>query len=134
MIEGINKLLELNDIMVRCYTTWYKLEEISITDEGKMPIVVSNDDGEEFSHFDMADIEEFDPSFNFEMDTNIIGVSQSMEYLGKLMKDIEEMNRMAQVYHKNEQWALMDKMLSKINVWSKMIRTILEKEEYELSE
>ena len=75
MIEGINKLLELNDIMVRCYTTWYKLEEISITDEGKMPIVVSNDDGEEFSHFDMADIEEFDPSFNFEMDTNIIGVS-----------------------------------------------------------
>ena len=57
-----------------------------------------------------------------------------MEYLGKLMKDIEEMNRMAQVYHKNEQWALLDKMLSKINVWSKMIRTILEKEEYELSE
>ena len=57
-----------------------------------------------------------------------------MEYLGKLMKDIEEMHRMAQVYHKNEQWPLMDKMLSKINVWSKMIRTILEKEEYELSE
>ena len=57
-----------------------------------------------------------------------------MEYLEKLMKDIEEMHRMAQVYHKNEQWALMDKMLSKINVWSKMIRTILEKEEYELSE
>ena len=57
-----------------------------------------------------------------------------MEYLGKLMKDIEEMNRMAQVYHKNKQWALLDKMLSKINVWGKMIRTILEKEEYELSE
>ena len=75
MIERINKLLELNDIMVRCYTEWYKLESIGITDEGKMPIIVSDEDGEEITHFDMADIEDFDPSFNFEMDSNTIGIS-----------------------------------------------------------
>ena len=75
MIERINKLLELNDIMVRCYTEWYKLESIGSTDEGKMPIIVSDEDGEEITHFDMADIEDFDPSFNFEMDSNTIGIS-----------------------------------------------------------
>ena len=77
MIEGINKLLELNDIMVRCYTEWYKLESISIDDNGKMPIIVSNEDGEEVSHFDMADIEEFDPVFEGfrDMDRNNVGIA-----------------------------------------------------------
>jgi hypothetical protein len=75
MIEGLNVLLEHNDIMVRCYTDWYKLESISIDDSGRMPIVVSNEDGEEITHFDMADIEEFDPMFETfrNMDRNIVG-------------------------------------------------------------
>ena len=75
MLDRMNELLEHNDVMVRCYTEWYKLEEISITDEGKMPIIVSNEDGEEITHFDMADIEEFDPMFETfrNMDHNIVG-------------------------------------------------------------
>ena len=77
MINRINKLLEDNDIMVRCYTEWYKLESISVDDNGKMPIIVSDDDGEEVTHFDMADIEEFDPIFEGfrDMDKHIIGVA-----------------------------------------------------------
>ena len=75
MIEGLNNLLEHNDIKVRCFTEWYRLESISIDDSGRMPIVVSNEDGEEITHFDMADIEEFDPMFETfrNMDQNIVG-------------------------------------------------------------
>tara|TARA_Y100000593_G_scaffold32428_1_gene63946 strand:- start:668 stop:901 length:234 start_codon:yes stop_codon:yes gene_type:complete len=75
MIEGINNLLEKNDILVRCNTEWYRLESISIDDKGEMPIVVSNEDGEEITHFDMADIEEFEPSFEAfrDMDKHIVG-------------------------------------------------------------
>ena len=77
MIKSINNLLEHNDVMVRCYTEWYKLESISIDDNGKMPIIVSNEDGEEISHFDMADIEEFDPVFEGfrDMDRNNVGIA-----------------------------------------------------------
>ena len=53
--------------------------------------------------------------------------------LDKLMKDLNEMNRMAQVYYENEQWALLDKMLSKIKTWSTMISNILNKEERKYS-
>ena len=75
MIEKMNELLEHNDVLVRCYTEWYKLESISIDDEGRMPIIVSNEDGEEITHFDMADIEEFEPAFEaFSlMDKHIVG-------------------------------------------------------------
>ena len=75
MIEGINNLLEKNDILVRCNTEWYRLESISIDDKGEMPIVVSNEDGEEITHFDMADTEEFEPAFEaFSlMDKHIVG-------------------------------------------------------------
>ena len=77
MIEGINNLLEKNDILVRCNTEWYRLESISIDDKGEMPIIVSNEDGEEITHFDMADIEEFDPIFETfrDMDKNIVGMA-----------------------------------------------------------
>tara|TARA_B100000287_G_scaffold236550_1_gene222707 strand:+ start:478 stop:705 length:228 start_codon:yes stop_codon:yes gene_type:complete len=61
MIEGINSLLEKNDLQVRIGSTWYRLDEIHIND-GKMPIFVSDSDGGEHE-FDMADIEEFDPVF-----------------------------------------------------------------------
>ena len=74
MIENINDLLEHNDVMVRCYTEWYRLESISLDNEGKMPIIVSDEDGGEHK-FDMADIEEFDPIFQTfrDMDRNIVG-------------------------------------------------------------
>ena len=49
--------------------------------------------------------------------------------LDKLMKDLKEMNRLAQVYYENEQWALLDKMLSKIKTWSTMISKQLEGKE-----
>ena len=77
MIENLNNLLEHNDIMVRCYTEWYRLDSIGITDDGKMPIIVSNEDGEEITHFDMADIEEFDPMFETfrDMDKNNIAIA-----------------------------------------------------------
>ena len=52
--------------------------------------------------------------------------------LEKLMKDLNEMNRTAQVYYENEQWALLDKMLNKINTWSTMISKSLEKKEMEI--
>ena len=77
MIEKMNELLEHNEVLVRCYTEWYRLESISIDEDGKMPIIVSNEDGEEISHFDIADIEEFDPVFEgFKgMDMTIVGIA-----------------------------------------------------------
>tara|TARA_B100000287_G_scaffold389724_1_gene400020 strand:+ start:1053 stop:1283 length:231 start_codon:yes stop_codon:yes gene_type:complete len=74
MIEGLNSLLEQNDIMCRIGSVWYKLESISISDKATMPIIVSDDDGGEHQ-FDMADIDEFDPMFETfrGMDNHIIG-------------------------------------------------------------
>jgi len=77
MIEGINSLLEKNDIMCRIGSTWFKLESIGIKEgefENTMPIIVSDDNGGEHE-YDMADIDEFDPAFNAfnGMDKHIIG-------------------------------------------------------------
>ena len=72
IIENLNKLLETNDIMCRIGSTWYRLDEIHVND-GKMPIFVSDEDGESFE-FDMADIDEFDPVFTL-MDRNTIGIA-----------------------------------------------------------
>tara|TARA_Y100000593_G_C4121664_1_gene243007 strand:+ start:59 stop:217 length:159 start_codon:yes stop_codon:yes gene_type:complete len=49
--------------------------------------------------------------------------------LDKLMKELKEFNRMAQVYYKEEQWALLDMTLEKISTWSTMISKQLEKKE-----
>ena len=43
------------------------------------------------------------------------------------MEELKEYNRMAQVYYKEEQWALLDKTLDKIKTWSTMISKNLEK-------
>ena len=75
MIENVNKMLEENDIMVKIYNKWYKLDEVFVVD-GKMPIFVSDEDGGEHE-FDILDIDEFDPiveSFK-ELDMNNIGVA-----------------------------------------------------------
>ena len=77
MVEEMNKLLEHNDVMVRIDATWYRLEEIGLSPSGRMDIAVTNDDGEEFTHFDMSDISEFDRSFELfkDMDKMIVGIA-----------------------------------------------------------
>ena len=49
--------------------------------------------------------------------------------LDRLMKDLKEMNRLAQVYYEEEQWALLDATLSKINTWTDMISKLIENKE-----
>ena len=75
MIENMNKLLEKNDLQVRIGSTWYRLDEIHLND-GKMPIFVSDEDGD-YHEFDMADIEEFDPVFEGfrDLDWHNVGVA-----------------------------------------------------------
>ena len=75
MIENMNKLLEKNDLQVRIGSTWYRLDEIHLND-GKMPIFVSDDDGEDFE-FDMADVDEFDPIFEGfkDLDWHNVGIA-----------------------------------------------------------
>ena len=76
MVEDINKMLEEKDVMVRCHTEWYRLESIHIGN-GKMPIVVSDEDGgeHEFDMGDIEDIESDDLDFDFNFDTTQIGVA-----------------------------------------------------------
>ena len=71
----MNNLLANNDIMVRIGSTWYRLDEIHLND-GKMPIFVSDDDGEDFE-FDMADVDEFDPIFEGfkDLDWHNVGIA-----------------------------------------------------------
>ena len=71
----MNKLLEKNDLQVRIGSTWYRLDEIHLND-GKMPIFVSDEDGDDHE-FDMADIDEFDPMFEGfrEMDQHNVGIA-----------------------------------------------------------
>jgi hypothetical protein len=76
IIENINKVLLMNDIMVRINTSWYRLEEVGPIGHKRFPIAVSNKDGKEFE-FDMADVDEFDPileTFN-NMDEHMMGVA-----------------------------------------------------------
>ena len=47
--------------------------------------------------------------------------------LNKLIKELNEMNRLVQVYYKEEQWALLDMTLDKIKTWSTMISKSIEK-------
>ena len=49
--------------------------------------------------------------------------------LDRLMKDLKEMNRLVQVYYEEEQWALLDTTLSKINTWTEMIKKLIENKE-----
>ena len=43
--------------------------------------------------------------------------------LKKLNTELNELNRLAQLYHKEEQWALLDKVIHKMNIWTHMIST-----------
>ena len=52
--------------------------------------------------------------------------------LSKLMKELDEMNRLSQVYHREEQWVLLEMIMSKINTWSEMIGKVLERQDIEV--
>ena len=73
MIEKANEFLQDNDIMVRIGTNWYSLDEIGPIGHDEFPIVVSDEDGQDWE-FDMADIDEFDPNFEL-MDLQHMGVA-----------------------------------------------------------
>ena len=73
MIEKANEFLKDNDIMVRIGPTWYSLDEIGPIGQNELPIVVSDEDGQDWE-FDMADIDEFDPAFE-QMDLQQMGVA-----------------------------------------------------------
>lgn len=75
-VEGINKVLENNDIMVRIGHTWYVLDEIGPVGYTSFPIIVSDDDGGEHE-FDMTDVDEFDPiltEFN-DVSFDVVGIA-----------------------------------------------------------
>ena len=75
MESFLNEMLEEHDVMCRIGSSWYKLDSIHFND-GKIPIMVSDEDGEDHE-FDMADIDEFDPAFEaFKgMDNHITGIA-----------------------------------------------------------
>ena len=58
MVEGINKYLAEEFVMVRIGSNWFVLDSVELLD-GEMPIIVSDDEGEEYE-FDMTDVEEFE--------------------------------------------------------------------------
>tara|TARA_R100000008_G_C3559245_1_gene155109 strand:- start:317 stop:490 length:174 start_codon:yes stop_codon:yes gene_type:complete len=47
--------------------------------------------------------------------------------LDKLMKDLNEMNRLANVYYDNKQWALYEWIMKKITNTSTMISNYMDK-------
>ena len=52
--------------------------------------------------------------------------------LDKLMKDLIEMNRLANVYYDNKQWALYEWIMKKITNTSTMINNYMDKVEMEI--
>jgi len=53
--------------------------------------------------------------------------------LDKLMKELDEMNRLAQLYHKEEQWVLLEMVTGKMKMYTIMINNHLIKSEYEVT-
>jgi hypothetical protein len=52
--------------------------------------------------------------------------------LNRLMEELNEMNRLAQVYYENEQWVLLEMVIGKIKNTTTMINNYLEKTELEI--
>ena len=48
--------------------------------------------------------------------------------LKKLIEELNELNRMAQLYYNEEQWALLEMVNKKIMIWSNMINNNLKSE------
>ena len=70
---GINENLKDNDVLVKIEYNWYRLDSVSLKD-GTMPIVVSDENDNQFTHWDMADIDEIDPPVKSYSIDELIGV------------------------------------------------------------
>ena len=69
---GLNENLQDNDVLVKIEYNWYRLDSVNIKD-GEMPIVVSDEDDNQYTHWDMADVDEMDSPV--EMDSDVFGVA-----------------------------------------------------------
>ena len=69
---GLNEKLQDNDVLVKIEYNWYRLDSVDIKD-GEMPIVVSDEDDNQYTHWDMADVDEMDSPV--EMDSDVFGVA-----------------------------------------------------------
>ena len=69
---GLNEKLQDNDVLVKIEFNWYRLDSVDIKD-GEMPIVVSDEDDNQYTHWDMADVDEMDSPV--EMESDIFGVA-----------------------------------------------------------
>ena len=69
---GLNEKLQDNDVLVKIEYNWYRLDSVNIKD-GEMPIVVSDEDDNQYTHWDMADVDEMDSPV--EMDGDVFGVA-----------------------------------------------------------
>ena len=72
---GINENLQDNDVLVKIEFNWYRLDSVSVSDDKTMPIVVSDEDDNQFTHWDMADIDEIDPPVKSYSIDELIGVA-----------------------------------------------------------
>ena len=69
---GLNEKLQDMDVLVKIEFNWYRLDSVNIKN-GKMPILVSDEDDNQFDHWDMADVDEIDSPV--EMDGDVFGVA-----------------------------------------------------------
>jgi len=69
---GLNEKLQDNDVLVKIEYNWYRLDSVNIKD-GEMTIVVSDEDDNQYTHWDMADVDEMDSPV--EMDSDVFGVA-----------------------------------------------------------
>ena len=69
---GLNEKLQDNDVLVKIEYNWYRLDSVDMKD-GEMPIVVSDEDDNQYTHWDMADVDEMDSPV--EMDGDVFGVA-----------------------------------------------------------
>ena len=69
---GLNEKLQDNDVLVKIEFNWYRLDSIDIKN-GEMPIVVSDEDDNQYTQWDMADVDEMDSPV--EMDSDVFGVA-----------------------------------------------------------
>ena len=69
---GLNEKLQDNDVLVKIEYNWYRLDSVDMKD-GEMPIVVSDEDDNQYTHWDMADVDEMDSPV--EMDSDVFGVA-----------------------------------------------------------
>jgi len=71
---GINEKLQDTDVLVKIEYNWYRLDSVDMKD-GEMPIVVSDEDDNQYTHWDMADVDEMDSPVENTMDSNVFGIS-----------------------------------------------------------